>query len=122
MHQIIEKVENRTMRDSVQSKRLIAPLMGRIEAIKLINDPAMRDRIYKHVYGKKIVRDDRRPLMWAVAFQAKYRSHPQAEKLNALVMKANDRTRPVARDTIRRAVDLGLISEEREGRNTYYFL
>jgi hypothetical protein len=102
--------------------RFSSMLLGRVEAIRLINRPAMEDQLYELVYGREVPREIRRVLMWITAFQAKYRQHAPAEKLNELVRTANDCCRPVARKQIKLAVDLGLLSEEPDGRNTFYYL
>lgn len=105
-----------------QSKYLNHTFLGLEPVIYMINRSAMEDLAYKYVYGCEVPRDIRRPMMWVIAHQAKYKAHPTAEKLNVLVRAANDCTRPVARKHIKRAADLKLITEEREGRKVIYSL
>jgi hypothetical protein len=102
--------------------RLNHTLARREDTIWLINRPAMEDKAFEYVYGRPIPRDLRRPLMWVVAYQAKYGTHPTAEKLNKLVCDANDCSRPIARKHIKRAAskDFKLITEERDGKYKYY--
>jgi len=102
--------------------RFATTLLGRVDAIRLINRPAMEDQLFSYVYGCEVHRDIRRPLMWTAAHHAKYGQHAPAEKLNGLVRTANRCSRPVARKHIKRAVDIGLLSEEREGKNVFYYL
>jgi len=102
--------------------RLFCTFMDRTDVIWLINRPAMEDQVFEYIYGKEIPRDIRRPLMWLVAYQAKYKAHAPAEKLNETVEIANRCTRPTARKHIKRARSLGLLSEEKEGKNVFYFL
>lgn len=108
--------------DTGGQKRFLSMFMDRNDVVWLINRPAMEDRIFPHVYGAKVQRDVRRALTWLVAFQAKYKAHAPAEKLNELVEIANDCSRPVARARIKRAIDLGLLSQESDGKNVFYFL
>jgi len=103
-------------------QRFNTTLMGRKAAIRFVNASAMEGRIYKHVYGRPISRDVRRALMWVVVHQAKHSRHPSAEKLNGMLQVANECSRPTARKHIRLAVDRGLISEETDGVNVFYFL
>jgi hypothetical protein len=103
-------------------QRIGSRLMGRGDAIRLINQPAMEDQLFEFIYGHYVTRDIRRPFMWLAAYQAKYREHPPAEALNARVQAANDCKRPTARGHIKRAKDLGLISEEKDGKNVFYYL
>jgi hypothetical protein len=100
----------------------VSRLLDRSDAIRLINPAAMEDKAFKYIYGRRIQRDIRRPLMWLFAVIAKYQRPATAGKLNELVCEANDCCVPTARKHVKRAVDLQLISEESNGRETYYFL
>lgn len=91
-------------------------------AIALVNYEAMQDRAYDYVYQRDIKRDERRPLMWTVAFARKYNEWPKATPLKEAVMQANDCAHPKAQNDIRRAVDLGLLKTEVDGVNRFYFL
>jgi hypothetical protein len=103
-------------------RRFQTTFMGRKAAIRFVNRPAMEGLAYKSVYGRAISRDVRRALMWLAVYQAKYLEQPPAEKLNASLQTANDCSRPTARGHLKLAVDWGLISEEEDGVNTFYFL
>ena len=82
----------------------------------------MEDLAYKHVYGVSVDPKARRALWYLAGVEARYGAHPGAEKLNELVRDANDCSKPVARNAIKRAVSpFGLISEEKDGVNTIYF-
>jgi hypothetical protein len=106
-------------------ERMMTCLLGRREAIWFINRAALEDAAYKLVYKRKVLREIRRPLMYLVGYQAKYNEWPSAKKLNALVQEANECSLPTARKHVKRAVDLGLISREKDegdARMVYYFL
>jgi histone H3/H4 len=103
-------------------KRFQCKLLGRTAAIRFINQHAMEDNAYEYVYGVRVARDVRRPLMRLSGAEAEHNKHPTAEMLNELVRDANNCSKPTARKTIKRAVDCGLITEERDGANVFYFL
>jgi hypothetical protein len=102
--------------------KINARLMTREMAIQLVNPSAIEDRIWQVFVGPKVHRDVRRPLMWLAPPEVKYNTHPAATKLNELVQTANERKIPATRRTIKRSVDLDLISEEVEGRETFYYV
>jgi len=115
--------ENQVSQDNPDlAMRHMGVLMDRKAAILLINGSAMEDCAYKSVYGAKVLRDIRTVPMWISAHHAKYRAHPKAEQLYELVGYANDTARPTTRECVKRAVDLGLVSLEKKGRFTYYYL
>jgi hypothetical protein len=103
------------------SRRVQSKLFGETAAISFINRPAMEDQAYRYVYGVSVDASTRRALWYLAGVEARYQRHPGAEKLNELVREAIARTKPVARNAIKRAVSLGLISEEKDGVNTFYF-
>lgn len=102
--------------------RFRAQFTGRRAAIQHVNDEAMKDHAYEHVYGVKVLRRHRRPLMWLAAHEAKYSRHPTASKLGIMVEQANDCSEPSARKDIKWAEDHGLLSSERDGTEVFYFL
>src|SRR5262245_40754024 len=106
---------------SVIVGRSCSTLMDRVDAIEAINFDAMMERCCKHFLCKKVPRDVLDVLNVLAMKQAKIRKHVTAEILNELVRDANECCRPRARSYIRRAVDLKLISCEKEGRNIYYY-
>jgi hypothetical protein len=104
------------------SRRFHSALLGTAAAVRFINRAAMEDLAYKYVYGFFVDPRARRALWYLAGVEARYRKHPGAEKLNELVRDANECSKPVARNAIKRAVSpFGLISQEKDGVNTIYF-
>jgi hypothetical protein len=97
-------------------------LMDRTAAILLINSSVMEDCAYKFVYGAEVLRNIRTVLISITAHHAKYCAPPTAVQLYEMVGYVNDTARPAARQCVKRAVDLGLVSLEEKGRFTYYYL
>jgi hypothetical protein len=102
--------------------RIFSTLMGRVEAIWSINPLAMEELVYKYIYKRNITQGLRDVVNVLIMLQAKRLEHATAEKLNEVVRDANECSRPSARNLIKRAVALKLITEDKDGRNVFYFL
>jgi hypothetical protein len=100
--------------------------MDRLTALGFRKDEmveALQDHAYEELYGCNVPLNVRRVLRCVIRLQEECKSHPTAEKLNERVRIANRvSSRSTARTDIRRAVDCSLISEEEDGRETFYFL
>ncbi|HZP75416.1 MAG TPA: hypothetical protein VFB45_04670 [Pseudolabrys sp.] len=107
-----------------------APLADRIDAIELLNGSIMQDRAYRYLYINRIHAEERNALKWTTGYQAKYQAHPTASELYKLLDAANGNTDleqskmsvPTARGTATNAVAASLISKDKVGRETFYFL
>jgi len=102
--------------------RLPTTLMTRRDGMRTINSKAMEELICQHVYGQYLTVRVRGVVDALIHAQAKYQCHVTAEKLNEVARELIEcKSRPAVRRAIKRAVDLGLFSEEKEGRQIYYY-
>ncbi len=102
-------------------KKQRATLMQLRDSITAINARAMRENAFHFTHGFKVDVASIGVVDMLIHSQAMDRGHPNATDLNDRVRLANEVSEPTARDQIKRAVDLGIISEEREGVYVKYF-
>jgi hypothetical protein len=82
----------------------------------------MENSAYRQLYGKVIQPKVRKVLACTVLLREELHAHPTAEILNERVRIATGVSRYTARNYIQRAVDCGLISEEKNGSRKFYFV